>query len=166
MRIRKATHNDLQRITDIFNQAIKWGRANAYTSTFKPEERKDWLEEHLGSKYIVLVAELNNRVEGFLDLSPYRAGRQAFERTAEVSYYVDFDHHREGIASALLEVAFGHCRNSGIEVLLAFLYDRNKTSVSFLKKHGFEKWGLFPGTARTGDDVYDHAVYGKQLKRK
>lgn len=166
MLIRRADSNDLQRITEILNQAINWGLANAYTQQFTPEDRKEWFDVHSGEHYFILVAVLNNRVEGYLSVSPYREGRQAFEHTAEVTYYVDFDHHREGIASRLLEVALAHCRNSSIDILLAFLYDENKTSVSFLQKHGFDKWGLLPGAAKVGDKVYDHAIYGKQIANK
>ena len=166
MLIRKATPEDLPRITDILNQAIDWGLANAYTKKFTAEERKDWLQAHTGEHYFVIVAVIDNRVEGYLSVSPYREGRQAFWHTAEVSYYVDFDHHRTGIASRMLEVAKTYCRNSAIDILLAFLYDKNKTSISFLKKHSFERWGLLPGAAKVNNDAYDHAIYGKKLTNK
>jgi phosphinothricin acetyltransferase len=161
--IRSASYQDLPRITEILNQAISWGKANAYTELFKTEDRKDWLLKHSGDTFTVFVAELNNRVEAYLSISPYREGRQAFRHTAEVSYYVDFDHHRKGIATALMEEALDYCRKAHIDILLAFLYDHNKTSVSFLEKHGFKRWGLLPAAARVGSKRFDHAIYGIQL---
>lgn len=164
--VRKAAIGDLPRITEILNQAIEWKRANAFTEKFDHRERQEWFDSHSGDKYVVLVALMDNEVSGYLHLSPYREGRQAFEQTAEVSYYVDFAHHRKGIASALIEAAFVHCLKADIRVLLAFLYDRNEGSVAFLRRYGFEQWGLLPRTARVDGEVYDHAIFGKHVKGK
>lgn len=164
MLIRKATSGDLGAITQILNQAIRQGSANAFTKEFKPEERTKWLNAHLRDKYIVFVAEIEKRIVGYLNISPYREGRQAFKYTAEVSYYVDFDCHRSGIATKLMEKAFDHCEQNEIKTLLAFLYDHNQTSISFLKKCGFEKWGLFPRSAVVNNEEFDHVVYGKRVR--
>ena len=40
---------------------------------------------------------LAEKITGWASLSPYRAGRGAFDYTAEVSYYIDNKHHRKGI---------------------------------------------------------------------
>ena len=154
---------DLTRITEILNQAIEWGNANAYTEVFNTGDRIEWFYEHADGKYAIFVVKENNNVVGYLNIDPYRKGRQAFKYTAEVSYYVDFNHHRKGIASALMNHAFDHCINNKIKNLVAFLYGHNESSIIFLKKFGFKQWGLLPGAASIVENDFDHVVYGKKI---
>lgn len=162
--IRKASIKDNIRITEILNQAIKAGKATAILETFKPEDRLEWLQEHMGEKYIVYVAVMNDEVLGWLSLSPYRKGRQAFDHLAEITYYIDYAFHRKGVARALSEKALEHCKQQGVEMLVAFLYADNQASVKMLEKLGFEQWGLFPGAIRVNGNDLDHVIYGKKLK--
>jgi len=158
-----AKRGDLKRITEILNQAIKWGNANAYSDIFTADDRVGWFNSHSDGKHIIFVASDKNKVVGFLTLSPYRKGRQAFACVAEVSYYVDFEYHRKGIASALMEHAYNHCRKVGFRTLIAFLYGHNDRSIQFLMKYGFEQWGFLPKTAFVKGETYDHVIYGKHL---
>ena len=161
--IRKAKPNDIIRITEILNQAIIAGKATAITETLKPEERLEWLNKHLDGKYTIYVAEIDGFVVGWLSLSPYRKGRQAFKRLAEITYYIDYDHHRKGVANALFKKAFEHCKQYNINSLIAFLYAENTASITLLKKFGFERWGLFPKTICIDDKELDHVIYGVRL---
>lgn len=161
--IRKASIVDNIRITEILNQAIEAGNATAILETYKPEERIAWLQEHMGEKYLVFIAELDGQVAGWLSLSPYRIGRQAFDHLAEITYYIDYAFHRKGVARALYEKALEHCKQQGVEMLVAFLYADNQASVKMLEKLGFEQWGLFPGAIRVIGNDLDHVIYGKKL---
>lgn len=161
--IRKATLTDNVRVTEILNQAILAGNATAILDICKPEDRLDWLQEHMGDIYVVYVAEIDGKVAGWLSLSPYRKGRQAFRHLAEITYYIDYDYHRKGIANALYEKAMTHCRQHDIKNLVAFLYADNKASVDMLKKLGFSQWGLFPNTICIHNRELDHVIYGKHL---
>lgn len=158
-----AEKKDVKGITRILNQAIEWGDANAYTRTFKKDDRIDWFTNNMKGKYAIYVYRIQGQVLGYLCINAYRSGRDAFGNTAEVSYYVDFDHHRDGIASTLMAKAFEHCRKKGIKNLLAFLYAHNEKSILFLKKFGFSEWGFFPGIAEAKGNVFDHVVYGKKI---
>ena len=164
-KIRKAELSDNARITEILNQAIEAGNATAILNIFTPEERLGWLNEHLSGKYVVFVAELGNKVVGWLSLSPYRKGRQAFNHLAEITYYIDYNYQRKGIAGALFEKALQHCKKNGIEMLVAFLYASNIPSVKMLEKLGFERWGLFPAAIRVDSNQFDHVIYGINLKK-
>jgi phosphinothricin acetyltransferase len=163
MNIRTAQLSDLDQLTDILNHAIKWGKATAIREIFKPEERIEWFENHSTDLYRIFVSEEDGKITGYLSIGPYRKGRQAFRHTAEVSYFVDFNLHRKGIASRLMEVAFRHCRENEINNLIAFLMAHNQSSISFMEKMGFELWGLFPNTLTIDGNEYDHAIYGKRI---
>lgn len=155
--------DDLERLTQILNQAIDWGNANAYSKNFKAEERIPWFKEHSQGEHCVYVYKENGEIMGYLSIGPYRKGRQAFDFTAEVSYYVDFAHHRKGVASALMDRAILHCKEKNIKTLVALLYGHNHPSIRFLKKYGFTIWGRLPAVAEVNGKEYDHVIYGKRI---
>lgn len=163
LNVRKAKPEDNYRITEILNQAILAGNATAILEPFTPEQRLEWLQEHLSEIYVVYVAEMNGQVVGWLSLSPYRKGRQAFRHLAEITYYIDYAYHRKGIAKSLYQKALEHCRQHDIDKLIAFLYADNKASVEMLDKLGFEQWGFLPGTISIKGKKLDHVIYGKNL---
>lgn len=163
MKIRSASREDLNQLTDILNQSIEWGKATAIRMPMKPEERISWFDDHQGI-YRIFVAEEKGNALAYLSIGPYRKGRHAFRNTAEVSYFVGFEHHRKGIASQLMEAGIQHCIDNEIKNLLAFLMEHNHGSIEFMKKFGFELWGLFPKTLNIDGIECDHLIYGKKLK--
>lgn len=165
MLIRQAQINDLEEITAILNQAINWGKATAITQEFRAAERIDWFKESTSGRYCILVSEdEQGKITGYVSITPYRKGRQAFLHTAEISYFIHFDHHKKGIASALMEEALDHCRKNEIKTLVAFLMAHNLPSVHFMEKYGFEQWGLFPRSITINGQEFDHAIYGKRVE--
>jgi len=101
----------------------------------------------------------------YLTISPYRPGRQALRYTAEVSYYVDFDHHGRGIASNLLQHMIGLCPSLDIKTLFAIILDSNQGSIRLLEKYGFKKWGHLPRVADFDGIEVGHLYYGLRMCR-
>ncbi len=164
MKIRIATEADLKSMVAIYNQSIRAGRITAHTKEFSPEERRPWFESHPPNQYPIFVAEVEGEVLAYASLSPYRSGRLALSLTAEISYYVHFDHHRKGIGDALVKSTIAFARENDFEVLLAILMDANEGSVGLLKKNGFTEWGRMPKVLSIGNDRLDHLYYGLHLK--
>lgn len=73
---------------------------------------------------------------GFGLLRPYCPGR-AFERCAELTYFLAPDHVRRGVGTALLDRLKADARARGIRTLLASVSSRNEASLAFHIKHGF-----------------------------
>lgn len=160
--IRLAKLSDLDTLTEIYNQAILTKRCTADMDTFTSEERMKWFNDHQDEKYPLYVYEINDKVVGYATLSSYRP-RRAFEKTVEVSYYIDFDYHRMGIGDALLKHTINSARNLGYKTLIAILLGVNKGSTGLLEKHGFEKYGEIPDIADFGDYICSHMYYGLKL---
>ena len=144
MSIRIAKPEDLNMIVDIYNQAIAAGKRTADTIPVTIEDRKQWFEEHTPGKYPILVEEKDDLVIGYLTISAYRPGRAALRYTAEVSYFVDFDFHRQGVASRLLQYAIDLCPSLQIKTLFAILMESNTASVEQLKKFNFTHVNQLP----------------------
>ena len=161
--IRFATLADLSRIVEIYNQAIAAGNATGDTVPFTVESRRAWFESHSQEAYPLYVhLDEAGKVTGFLYLSPYR-DRPAMRRTAEISYYVDYAHHHQGIGAALMDHALADCPRLGIQVLVAILLDCNQPSLKLLEKSGFEKWGYLPEVADLSGRLCGHLYYGRKM---
>ena len=153
MKIRIAIRDDMEQLVDIYNQAIVVGKHTADTELVTAEGRQEWFENHPPEQYPLFVAEKEDRVIGYLTISAYRAGRLALQHTAEVSYYIHFDYHRQGVGSKLMQAAIEHCPKIKIKSLIAILMDCNRGSIRLLEKYGFQKWGHMPNIADYGDGV-------------
>ena len=164
MNIRTATFEDLEAIVEIYNQAIAAGQKTADTTPVTTEDREKWFDGHTPDKYPILVAEDGNIIVGYLTISAYRPGRMALRYTAEVSYFVHFEHHRQGIASNLLQYAIDLCPSLRIKNLFAILIDSNQGSIGILEKYGFEKWGHMPRVAEFDGIEVGHLYYGLRIE--
>ena len=163
MHTRLAERDDLERIVEIYNQAVASGYSTGDRESLDSEMQVPWFEAHLPNKYPIFVAEVNDSVVAYNALSSYRNGRQAFRYTLESSYYVDFSYHRRGIASLLMEKVLEFCVQARTKNLLTFVMAQNKASIEFLQKQGFVQWGLLPGIADFDGVEYDHLIYGRRL---
>jgi L-amino acid N-acyltransferase YncA len=163
MNIRFAKISDLQRITDIYNLAIKAGNITADIERITIDDRLEWFLDHNIGEYPIYVVEVENRIVGWGALSSYRKGRGALRTTAEISYYVDFINHKKGYGTKLIDHMIKDCDRLGIENLIAFLVEINKPSIEILQKFGFEQWGCFPGIVNLNKIVCGHLIYGKKI---
>jgi len=102
MNIRIAKPGDLEAIAEIYNQSIAMGQKTADITPVTTDDRKKWFADHLPEKYPILVAEESELIVGYLTISPYRPGRMALRHTAEVSFFIQFEYHRQGIAEDVL----------------------------------------------------------------
>jgi L-amino acid N-acyltransferase YncA len=161
--IRLATLPDLPRLVELYNQAIASRTATADTAPFTMETRRPWFALHVPDRYPIYVwTDGGGEVTGYLSVSPYRS-RPALDRTAEVSYYVDYDQHGQGIGSALLEGAIADAPRLGKKVFLAIVLEWNTASLRLLEKFGFERWGYLPEVAEFDGKVCGHLYFGRRV---
>jgi L-amino acid N-acyltransferase YncA len=163
MNIRIAQYKDLKSIVEIYNQAISVGQKTADITSVKIKDKIQWFKDHRAKKYPILVAEKNNKVIGYLSISPYRPGRMALKYSAEVSYFINFKNHRQGVASNLLRKAIELCPELSIKTLFAILIDTNESSVNLLEKFGFKQWGHLPKIAMFDEIEVGQYYYGLRI---
>lgn len=160
---RLSKKSDLQQLTEIYNQAIRTKACTCDTEELTCEDRLSWLEDHDDEKYPLYTCLVNNEIAGYVYLTPYRKGRKALDRVAEVSYYFDSKFHSKGLGSKSLEFITEEAKKRDISILIAILLGCNNKSIGLLKKYGFEEWGRMPEFALLNGEFIDHLYLGKKL---
>ena len=162
MKIRFASPEDLPTIVEIYNQSIS-KRSTADLSPVRPEERTDWFAQHNRGKYPIFLAEVDDKVVGWCILTAYRPGRMALRFTAEISYFIDQDFQRQGLATALMAQALAACPGLEVKNVFAIVLESNGESVRLLDRMGFQKWGFLPRVADFDGREGGHFYYGKRV---
>lgn len=163
MKIRKAEATDLEAINEIYNQAVKTRTSTADLEPVSMNRRIKWFNDHDPEKYPIFVYEEDNRIVGWISLSPYRPGRKAMRYTAEVSYYVHDDYKRRGIGSELLEYVMKKCPSYEIKNIFTIILDINTPSIGLMKKFGFEEWAHLPNIADFDGEECGQVYYGRRV---
>ena len=163
--IRLARPEDLSVIVKIYNQAIRSRCATGDMDEFGVEDRQEWFKKFDPDNFPIYVAEIENTVVGYCTISPYRSGRRAMSKVAEVSYYLDYTFHGKGIGSCLLKYIISDCKRIGKQSLLAILLDINYQSIGLLEKFNFVQWGHFPGIVNMDGVECGQFVYGLKLNQ-
>jgi len=96
-------------------------------------------------------------------MSPYRKGREAFNRTGEVSAYIHEDHRRKGLGQKLLDEMLKFASAGGFKIIFAIVLDKNDPSIKLLEKNNFERWAFLPDVAEIDGILLNHIYFGKRL---
>ena len=119
--IKIALESDLPKINEIYQQAIDAKFCTADLTMPSPSERMCWFQEHQSKKYRIVTYKESNTLLGYAYLSPYRKGREALKKAAELSYYVRQNFHRKGIAKKLISHLLRHSQLVGIESVFSII---------------------------------------------
>ena len=125
--------------------------------------------ENIISKYPYLVCEINGKIVGYAYAGAYST-RDAYSWTAANSIYVEKDHRRQGIGSALYGVLENKLREMGIVNIVAGTsfcekddeYLSNE-SYKFHTRMGYTKVAHFKGIGKKFDRWYDLLWMQKEL---
>lgn len=162
MQIRIAQPADAVPINIIYNEAIE-ERLTADTIPLSLAARAHWLKAHGSNSYPVFVIDVNSEVTGWLSFSAYREGRKAFQKTAEISYYIKRSYRRKGMGTTLVQFAIQQAPHYGFKHLIAMLLEWNTGSIRLLENNGFNQWGFMPQIADFEGTTCGHLYYGLSL---
>lgn len=138
--VRPATEQDVDSIARIYNEAVLSTVSTFDTEPRTLEAQAEFLHHH-DSRHPVLVAELDRNVVGWGSLSRW-SERNAYDRTAEVSVYIDEHWRGKGIGRRLLRELMAAGSRAGLHTLLARIADGNETSLRLHYGAGFHDVGV------------------------
>jgi phosphinothricin acetyltransferase len=162
--IRDATRDDIEQITDIFNQAIPAGNAEWTERLHSVDERIEWWNGRLAAARPVFVAEQidaeHRDVMGVASYGDFRDStcREGFRFTAEHSVYLDRRAKGSGAADLLMDAVEAHAREAGIRMMLATIDGTNEASIRFHARRGYVETGRLPAVGYTFDRWRDFVI--------
>ena len=112
------------------------------------------MAERIRSAHVWLVAERDGQVVGYAYGGTHRT-RAAYNRTVEVSAYVDQAEHRGGVGRELYLALFDELKQRGFRLLVAGITLPNEASVGFHQALGFTRVGVFKNIGHKFDTWYD-----------
>ncbi|MDD5647767.1 MAG: GNAT family N-acetyltransferase [Dehalococcoidia bacterium] len=151
--IRKATLQDLEAITAIYNDAIINTVATFDTEPKSSKEQLTWFNDH-HDKYKILVAEIEGKVVGWASLSKW-SDRCAYADTAECSLYIEKAHRSRGIGRKLVAGLMDQARMSGLHTLIVRIAEGNNASIHICESYGFRHIGIMKEVGRKFGKLQD-----------
>ncbi|QIZ77765.1 GNAT family N-acetyltransferase [Ferrimonas lipolytica] len=159
--IRDYVANDAAALLAVYNDAI----INS-SATFEEQPLPLTLFsqrlETIQQSHPLLVATIDNEVVGYAYGGHYKP-RSAYRFCAEVTIYVNPQHHGHGIAKRLYPQLFKRLKSQGIQQLLAIITEPNDASAQLHRSFGFEKVGLMHRVGFKFERWYDVAIWQKAL---
>lgn len=157
--VRPARLDDLNTITEIYNEAILTTDATFDTEPKTDAEQRAWFAGH-GSKNPILVAELDGVVVGWASLSEW-SPRRAYADTAEVSLYVKQEFRGRGVGRRLLEAVVCEGEKVGLHTVIARITESNQESVHLHERAGFEHIGVMREVGQKSGKLLDVCLMQK-----
>jgi len=128
--VREATNKDINGIIEvlksIYLQDEVWAR--------------EALQKLLATKdYVVLVAELNGAVIGFIDFYVLPSIYEKWNEATINNFFVQRSHQNKGVGSRLLKEAVKRADEMGLGEFSVGTEKDNQRAINLYKKHGFVK---------------------------
>ena len=143
---RKATLEDLETITEIYNDAILKTTATFDTEPKGLEEQKAWFSHH-DEKNPIIVAEEGSLLVGWASLSRW-SDRCAYSDTAEISLYVRESSRRKGIGRKLIKEIIDEGKRVHLHTVIARISEGNANSIHLHESVGFRHIGVMKEVGR------------------
>lgn len=150
-KIRKATAGDSRAIEAIYRYYVE-ETAISFELTAPGEEEMTRRMAAVQEKYPYLVLEEQGEVLGYAYASRYR-DRAAYDRTAEVSVYLQQEAKGRGRGKALLQALLKELKEQGIMTVVAVITSGNQPSLDFFLSQGFQYAGTLENVG------YKHGVW-------
>ncbi|MFT8457702.1 MAG: N-acetyltransferase family protein [Liquorilactobacillus ghanensis] len=166
MKFELASAGDLSRIVEIYNQAVLTRQSTADLKPATVQQRQPWFAAHQNNRQRPLwIIKNTDTVVGWMSLSDFY-GRPAYQRTAEISLYLDQNYQGHGIGKQALTFLADQLTACQVEIVLAFVFSHNKASQHLFRTFGYQRWGHLPEVALLDQRLCDLDILGKDYRRK
>ncbi|NMB78956.1 MAG: N-acetyltransferase [Methanomicrobiales archaeon] len=155
------TRNDIGTILAIYNYYIENSTATFHSIPLTAEDMEEFLFISHPKYPSFMIVEENGQV-GYCFLTQYKK-RQAYDRSAELSIYLQPGFTRKGIGSAALRHLEAAAKASGIRMLVGTICGENHASIQLMEKGGYSRCALLKNIGEKFCKVMDVVMYQKEI---
>lgn len=159
--LRFAKTEDTEALLDIYGQYMDTPITFEYELPLK-EEFAGRIRD-IGSYYPYLVWEENGKIAGY-GYAHRHMERAAYQWNAELSVYVDKDHHRSGIGGKLYQALIEILQRQNIHTVYGCITLPNEKSVGLHEAMGFTKVGIYHHAGYKCGKWHDVIWYEKAIR--
>jgi phosphinothricin acetyltransferase len=159
---RDATIEDLPTIVAIYNSTIASRMVTADVTPITVDSRVNWFNQHNPKTRPLWVFSQDDVIAGWLRFENFHP-RIAYQKTAELSIYLDEHFRGQGLGKYILEEAINAAPRLGVENLVGLIFGHNIPSLKLFTAFGFEKWGHLPQVAELDGVKRDLIMMGRHI---
>ncbi|HDX9580264.1 TPA: N-acetyltransferase [Bacillus pseudomycoides] len=161
MLVRNAQAQDIEQITAIYNQGIQDRIATLEEKEKTVVDMEGWFANR-GERYVVLVAEREGTIVGWISLNPY-SHRCAYSGVADLSIYIDREQRGKGIGKRLLkEIEEVAVQNEFYKIVL-FTFPFNVLGQGLYHSMGYREVGVFEKQGKLDGEFVDVMAMEKNI---
>ncbi|GED94608.1 phosphinothricin N-acetyltransferase [Lentilactobacillus buchneri subsp. silagei] len=162
VRFEYATHDELPRIVEIYNEIIPSRLATADLEPVSVASRENWFAEFNHETRPLWVMKVDDQIAGWVGLESFY-GRPAYQKTAEISIYIDANYRHQGLGQQAIDFVSGELERLGLDALVAFIFSHNLPSQKLFIHTGFTVWGHLPDVAEMDGQRRSLDILGKHF---
>ena len=152
---------DLDTIRKIYDHYILNTTATFHNEPITLPELKEFLFI-ANPKYPSFVMKDHDRIIGYCFLTRFKK-RQAYDRTAELSIYIQPEYTGRGIGVLALRFLEDAAKNAGIHTLIGTLCGENHASIRLMEKCGYARCAHLKNTGEKFGKILDVVMYQKEI---
>lgn len=136
---------------------------SAYFDRPLPDFFFERLREMTQNYPAIVVLNKNDSVVGFAFLHAYHVA-PTFNRTAEITYFIDTNHTHKGIGRLMLDHLINEALLKGIDSIIASVSSLNERSIAFHSKNGFKECGRLSAVGTKFGQNFDVVYMQRKVK--
>lgn len=162
-RVRDATTADLPAVAAIYTHYVLKTTVTFNTSVRTPAQWQQRFRERIvAGPHLLLVAEVDSRVLGYAETSPFRP-HDAYAASYETTIYTAPFAGGRGIGTILYDALFARLADRGAHRAFAVIALPNDASVAFHERFGFVRRGVLTEAGRKFGHWLDIAVFERAI---
>ena len=161
--LRQVNDDDYEALLSVFNHYVETSCAVYFEDKVDDSFLIRLRQMTSGYPFYVIETPID-QVVGFGFLRRHHPAK-AFDRIAELSYFISPSYTRKGLGTKLLNLLAGEAVTLGIDILLASISSKNQSSLDFHEKNGFVECGRFVNVGQKFGHDFDIVWMQKSLRR-
>jgi L-amino acid N-acyltransferase YncA len=161
IRFEKLKEVHLPDVKKIYDWYIAHSTATFHTEPVTLDELKDFIhiDHALYVSYIIYAGE---KMVGYCFLTNHKK-RQAYNRTAEITIYLDPDFRQKGIGKVAIHHLEQRAKQNGLKNLIAVITGDNTGSIALFERSGFVKCAHYKNIGEKFNKVLDVVALQKEI---
>lgn len=157
-----ASFPDLEKIVATYNASIPGRLATADLVPVSVESKVSWFNDHNETTRPLWLVYSGDKYMGWISFTSFY-GRPAYNKTVEVSIYLEEEAKGKGFGKVCLQFAIEEAKKRELKTLLGFIFGHNEPSLRLFYSLGFEKWAQLPEVADMEGVWRDLIILGKKV---